>query len=50
MTNNSVIDIDHDSSIANSNQSKFKKDQSTSTANTSEALIITNDISDKDKN
>ena len=49
MTNNSVIDIDNDSSIANSNQSKFTKDQSTSTANTSEALIITNDISDKDK-
>ena len=36
MTNNSVINIDNNSFIANST-----KDQSTSTANTSEALIIT---------
>ena len=49
MTNNSVINIDNDSSIANSYQSKFTKDQSTSTGNTSEALIITEDISDKNK-
>ena len=49
MTNNSVINIDNNSSIANSHQSKFTKDQSTSTANTSEALIITEDISDKNK-
>ena len=38
MTNNSVINIDNDSSIANSHQSKFTKDQSTSTVNTSEML------------
>ena len=49
MINNSVINIDNDSSIANSHQSKFTKDESTSTANTSEALIITEDISDKNK-
>ena len=49
MTNNSVINIDKNSSIANSHQSKFTKDQSTSTANTSEALIITEDISYKNK-
>ena len=49
MTNNSVISIDNDSSIATSHQSKFTKDQSTSTANTSEALITREDISDKDK-
>ena len=49
MTNNSVISIDDDSSIATSHQSKFTKDQSTSTANTSEALITREDISDKDK-
>ena len=44
MTNNSVINIDNNSFIANST-----KDQSTSTANTSEALIITEDICDKNK-
>ena len=44
MTNNSVINIDSNSSIANST-----KDQSTSTANTNEALIITEDICDKNK-
>ena len=44
MINNSVINIENNSSIANSS-----KDQSISTANTSEALIITNDISDKYK-
>ena len=44
MTNNSVINIDSNSSITNST-----KDQSISTANTSEALIITEDISDKNK-
>ena len=49
MTNNSVINIDNDSSIANSHQSKFAKDQSTSAAHTSEALIITEDISNKNK-
>ena len=49
MTNNSVISIDNDSSIATSHQSKFTKDQSTLTANTSEALITREDISDKDK-
>ena len=49
MTNNSVTNIDNDSFINNSRQSKFTKDQSTSTANTSEALIITEDISDKNK-
>ena len=49
MTNNSVINIDNDSSIANSHQSKFTKDQSISTANTCEALIITEDISDNNK-
>ena len=47
MTNNSVINIDNDSSIAYSHQSKFTKDQSTSTPNTREALIITENISDK---
>ena len=41
MTNNSVINIDNNSSIANST-----KDQS---ANTSQALIITEDISDNQK-
>ena len=40
-SHNSVINIDNDSSIANSHQSKFTKGQSTSTANTNEALIIT---------
>ena len=49
MTNNSVINIDNDSAIANSHQSKFTKDQSTSIANTSKALIITKDFSDKKK-
>ena len=49
MTNNSVINIDNDSFIANSHQSKFTKDQFTSTAHTSEALIITKDISEKNK-
>ena len=44
LTNNSVNNIENNSSIANST-----KDQSISTANTSEALIITNDISDKYK-
>ena len=44
MTNNSVINIDNNSFIANST-----KDQSTLTANTSEALIITEDICDKNK-
>ena len=44
MTNKSVINIENNSSIAN-----ITKDQSISTANTSEALIITNDISDKYK-
>ena len=49
MTNNSVINIDNYSFIANSHQSKFTKDQFTSTANTSEALIITKDISEENK-
>ena len=49
MTNNSVVNIDNDSSIANSQQSKFKKNQSKSTKNFSEALIIIEDISDKNK-
>ena len=49
MTNNSVINIDTDSSIACSHQSKFIKDQSTSIPNTREALMITEDISDKNK-
>ena len=44
MTNNSVINIDNNSSIANSTT-----DQSTSTGNTTEALIITEDICDKNK-
>ena len=44
MINNSVTNINNNSSIANST-----KDQSISTANTSEALTITNDISDKNK-
>ena len=49
MTNNSVVNIDNDSSIANSQQSKFTKNQSKSTKNFSEALIIIEDISDKNK-
>ena len=51
MTNNSnsVINIDNDSSIANSHQQKFTKYQSISTANTSEVLIIREDISNKNK-
>ena len=49
MTNNSVVNIDNDSSIANSQQSKFTKNQSKSTTNFSEALIIIEDISDKNK-
>ena len=44
MTNNSVLNTDNTSSIANS-----AKDQYTSTGNTSEALIITEDIFDKNK-
>ena len=44
MTNNSVINLGNNSFIANS-----IKDQSTSTANRSEALTITEDISDKSK-
>ena len=44
MTNNSVINLENNSSITNST-----KDQSTPTANTSEALLITEDISDKNK-
>ena len=44
MTNNSVINQENNSSITNST-----KDQSTPTANTSEALLITEDISDKNK-
>ena len=44
MTNNSVINLGNNSSIANS-----IKDQSTSIANRSEALTITEDISDKSK-
>ena len=51
MTNNSnsVINIDNDSSIANSHQQIFTKYQSISTANTSEVLIIREDISNKNK-
>ena len=49
MTNNSVVNIDNDSSIANSQQSKFTKNQSKSTANLSEALIVIEDISHKNK-
>ena len=49
MTNNSVVNIGNDSSIANSQQSKFTKNQSKSTTNFSEALIIIEDISDKNK-
>ena len=49
MTNNSVVNIDNDSSIANSQQSKFTKNQSKSTKSFSEALIIIEDISDKNK-
>ena len=49
MTNNSVVNIDNDSSIANCQQSKFTKNQSKSTKNFSEALIIIEDISDKNK-
>ena len=49
INNNSAINIDNDSSIANSHQSKFTKDQSISTANTSVALIITKDIPDQKK-
>ena len=41
MWSNSIINIDNDSFVANSNQSKFTKDRSTSKANTSEAFIIT---------
>ena len=44
MTNNSVINLGNNSSIANS-----IKDQSTSIANRNEALTITEDISDKSK-
>ena len=46
MTKNSLINIDNDSSIANGHYSKFTKDQSTLTENSSEALIITENISD----
>ena len=49
INNNSAINIDNDSSIANSHQSKFTKDQSISTVNTSVALIITKDIPDQKK-
>ena len=49
MINNSVVNIDNDSSIANSQQSKFTKNQSKSTANLSEALIVIEDISHKNK-
>ena len=49
MTNNSVVNIGNDSSIANSQQSKFTKNQSKSTANLSEALIVIEDISHKNK-
>ena len=49
MTDNSEINVDNDSSIADSHQLKLTKDQSNSTANTSEALIITENISDKNK-
>ena len=44
MTNNSVINIDNNSSIDNSTKDQFK-----STANTSETLIITEDICNKNK-
>ena len=44
-----TFNIDNDSSIANSHQSKFTKGPSTSIANTSEALIIKKSISDKYK-
>ena len=44
MTNNSVINIDNNSSIDNSTKDQFK-----STANTSETLIITEDICDNNK-
>ena len=44
MTNNSVISTENIFFIANST-----KDQSTSTANTSEALTVTDDIYDKNK-
>ena len=44
LTNNSVINVGNNFSIANST-----KDQSTLTANSSETLIITEDISDKSK-
>ena len=46
MTKNSLINIDNDSSIANGHYSKFTKDQSTLAENSSEALIITENISD----
>ena len=46
MTKNLLINIDNDSSIANGHYSKFTKDQSTLTENSSEALIITENISD----
>ena len=46
MTKNLLINIDNDSSIANGNYSKFTKDQSTLAENSSEALIITENISD----
>ena len=49
ITNNSVNNIYNDSSITNSHQPKFTKDQYTSTANTNEALIMTTDISDNNK-
>ena len=45
MINNSVVNIDNDSSIANSHT----KNQSKSTANLSEALIVIEDISHKNK-
>ena len=44
-----TFNIDNDSSIPNSHLSKFTKGPSTSIANTSEALIITKGISDKNK-
>ena len=46
MTKNSLINRDNDSSIANGHYSKFTKDQSTLAENSSEALIITENISD----
>ena len=47
--NSLVVNVDNDSSIANSHQLEFKKDQSTSRENTSEAFIIAKNISDKNK-